>query len=71
MIVLLKKHNKTYGGYTYVEIATALKIYAQGDSRAHRGHAVGPKIETWVSKGKDLKDAVEDLPEAYVEVDSL
>lgn len=68
MIVLL---NKTYGGYTYVEIDTVNKVYAQGNSSAHRGHGTGPKIESYVSKAKDLKDAVHYLPEAFKEVESL
>ena len=66
MLVLIKKIDKTYGGYDYVEIDTINKVYSTGSSRAHQGHghsykAGGEWLDIKVSTNKELKQQVEDI----------
>lgn len=38
MNIIIKKQDKTYGGYDYLEFNQETKEYTTGNSRAHMGH---------------------------------
>jgi len=58
MITIVKKLDKTYGGYEYVEYDAERKVFKSGQTRAHRGHYPAPRLFIEVATLKEL-DSVE------------
>lgn len=57
MITIVKKLDKTYGGYDYVEYDTEKKVYKTGQTRAHRGHySLANSTEIEVRTLRELKE---------------
>jgi len=61
MNTIVKRTDKTYGGYDYIEYNEAAKRYHTGNSRAHTGHYVGDSITINVATAKDLKEIQKQL----------
>lgn len=53
--IIIKKINKTYGGYDYLEFNQETKEYTTGNSRAHMGHGRNYIMITTSTK-KELKE---------------
>lgn len=67
MLILIRRIDKTWGGYDYIEIDTHDKVYSQGNSSGHRGHGYSSKTNdgTWLNVNvttlKELKNIISDL----------
>jgi len=62
MITIVKKQDKTYGGYDYVEYDSARKVYKTGQTRAHRGHySPSNSVTIELRTLKELKAVEQDL----------
>lgn len=69
--IVIKKQDKMYGGYNFVEFCTATKTLATGSSSAMVGHG-NVLISIEASTKKELKDKHQSLiMQGYREVDSL
>lgn len=55
MITLVYKVDKTYGGKEYIEWNENKKVYKVGNTRAHKGHYEGQRIEIEVRTNKELE----------------
>lgn len=56
--IVIKKMDKMYGGYDYIEFNQSTMEYADGNSRAHRGHG-NVLLYIEVSSKKELRDKEE------------
>lgn len=71
MNILVKKIDKTYGGYTYIEFNPITKLYAKGNSRSHSGHG-HVSVEIYVTTNTALTNALKDLErEDYTKVNNM
>lgn len=61
MITLVKKLDSTFGGFDYVEYDSAKMMYKTGQTRSHKGHYPGRKIEIPVRTMKELNDVEADV----------
>lgn len=61
MNTILKKQDKTYGGYDYIEFNTERKCYHTGNTRAHTGHYGGNSIAVEVTTKKELNQIEKEL----------
>ena len=61
MITLVYKVDNTYGGKEYIEWNNEKKVYKTGQTRAHKGHYEGIKIEVEVKTLKELNNIEEQL----------
>lgn len=69
--IVIKKQNKMYGGYEYVEFSTESKEYAVGNSAAHVGHGY-PLLQIEVATQKELAKQISSLQiEGYTEISSF
>ncbi len=58
--VILKRIDKTFGGYDFVEFNQANKMYSIGNSRAMEGHGYS-LFETVVTSKKELDKIIRQL----------
>lgn len=77
MLILVKKRDKTYGGYDYLEVDTENKVYSTGCTRGHAGHGFRHKagyehMEIPVNTNRALNDQIETIAnQGYNKVDSM
>lgn len=55
MNIVLRRFDKTYGGYDYVEFNQEAKAMQEGNSRSHRGHFSGSSMFVEVATKKELR----------------
>lgn len=58
--IIIRKINKTYGGYEYIEFNQETKEYTTGNSSAHMGHGRDYIMITTSTK-KELKEKEQQL----------
>ena len=55
MNTLVYKVDKTYGGRDYIEWNESKEVYKTGQTRSHKGHYEGQRIEIEVRTNKELE----------------
>lgn len=69
--IILKKQNKMYGGYEYLEFSTEDKKFTVGNSSAHIGHG-DYILSIEVATKKELKEKTEQLiRQGYEEIETF
>src|SRR5690625_1345033 len=61
MNIIVKKLNKTYDGYDYVEIDNENKCFKEGQTRAHKGFWYNNALTIDVRTNKDLRYVIDQL----------
>ncbi|WNM50745.1 hypothetical protein Alsa2_CDS0131 [Staphylococcus phage Alsa_2] len=69
--IIVKKIDKTYGGYDYLEFNQETREYTTGNSRAHMGHASN-NFPITVGTKKELNQRIEMIQLAgYKEIETF
>ena len=61
MNIIIRKLDKTYGGYDYVEIDNENKCFKEGQTRAHKGFWDNNALTIDVRTNKDLRYVIDQL----------